>query len=196
MFYKFARTLVLIVFSIWFRIKVHVAKDESIINDGEPLIICANHSSMLDPLIVAITFKDPIRYMAKKELFNNYFLSFILKHLGVFPIDREGNSLTALKHSLKLLKSNETLGIFPEGTRVKEYNESAVKGGIGMIVLRSKATVLPVYIESTFKPFTPVHIYYGSKINYSEEEQYGPKDYQKVSVNIMERIYSLKERIR
>ncbi|MBV1757230.1 MAG: 1-acyl-sn-glycerol-3-phosphate acyltransferase [Dethiosulfatibacter sp.] len=193
MFYKFIRIIAIIILKILFRIKVH-CKENSLINEGEPLVLCANHSSWFDPFVVAITFKDEVSYMAKKELFNNSILKFLLTRIKVFPVDREGNSLTALKNSLKILKNNNTLGIFPEGTRVKGFNESSVKGGIGMLVVRSKATVLPVYIDSKYKLFGRVDVYYGEKYDYNhlDKSALDSKQYTDISVDIMRRIYDLK----
>ncbi|MDP3387477.1 MAG: lysophospholipid acyltransferase family protein [Eubacteriales bacterium] len=193
MFYKFIRVIAIIILKILFRIKVHY-KENSLINEEEPLVLCANHSSWFDPFVVAITFKDEISYMAKKELFENSILRFLLTRIKVFPVDREGNSLTALKNSLKILKNNNTLGIFPEGTRVKGFNESAVKGGIGMLVVRSKATVLPVYIDSKYKLFGRVDIYYGDKYDYNHMDKttLDSKQYTDISIDIMKRIYNLK----
>ena len=193
MFYKFIRIIAIIILKILFRIKVHY-KENSLINEGEPLVICANHSSWFDPFVVAITFKDEINYMAKKELFDNSILRFLLTRIKVFPVDREGNSLAALKNSLKILKNNNTLGIFPEGTRVKGFSETSVKGGIGMLVVRSKATVLPVYIDSKYKLFGRVDVYYGEKYDYNhlDKSALDSKQYTDISVDIMRRIYDLK----
>ncbi len=193
MFYKLIRIIAIIILKILFRIKVHY-KENSLINEGEPLVICANHSSWFDPFVVAITFKDEINYMAKKELFDNSILRFLLTRIKVFPVDREGNSLAALKNSLKILKNNNTLGIFPEGTRVKGFSETSVKGGIGMLVVRSKATVLPVYIDSKYKLFGRVDVYYGEKYDYNhlDKSALDSKQYTDISVDIMRRIYDLK----
>jgi len=193
MFYKIVRAIVFVILNILFRIKVHY-KDNTRINEGEPLVLCANHSSWFDPFVVAITFKDEISYMAKKELFENSFLKFLLTKIKVFPVDREGNSLSALKNSLRILKDNNTLGIFPEGTRVKGFSESSVKGGIGMLVIRSKATVLPVYIDSKYRLFGRIDIYYGEKYDYNhlDKSTLDSKQYTDISIDIMKRIYNLK----
>ncbi|HAE43638.1 MAG TPA: 1-acyl-sn-glycerol-3-phosphate acyltransferase [Clostridiales bacterium] len=193
MFYKIVRAIVFVILNILFRIKVHY-KDNTRINEGEPLVLCANHSSWFDPFVVAITFKDEISYIAKKELFENSFLKFLLTKIKVFPVDREGNSLSALKNSLRILKDNNTLGIFPEGTRVKGFSESSVKGGIGMLVIRSKATVLPVYIDSKYRLFGRIDIYYGEKYDYNhlDKSTLDSKQYTDISIDIMKRIYNLK----
>jgi 1-acyl-sn-glycerol-3-phosphate acyltransferase len=149
---------------------------------------------MLDPFLVAISFKDNLRYMAKKELFEYKILNFLLPKVGVFPVDRSGNSLTAIKNSIKILKDNQTLGIFPEGTRIKEYDENSVKGGIGMLAVKSKASILPVYIEPGFKPFGRLNIYYGERYScHNDKEKFHSEDYMEISKDIMNRIYHLKE---
>jgi 1-acyl-sn-glycerol-3-phosphate acyltransferase len=149
---------------------------------------------MFDPIIIAITFKGNISFMAKKELFKNKFLASFNRGLGAFPVDRSGNSLSAIKNSLKILRGNNTLGIFPEGTRMEQYDESSVKGGIGMLAVKSKATILPVYIESKFKLFSRVDIYYGKKYDFKDlnPKELESSDYVQISKDIMSNIYSLK----
>ena len=51
-------------------------------------IICPNHTSNMDPVLLAITFERQIYFMAKAELFRNSVLRKILKVLGAFPVER------------------------------------------------------------------------------------------------------------
>lgn len=192
MFYKIIKFILFILLNIFFRIKIYSNDDRR--NDNEPLIICANHSSFLDPLFVAITFKNNINYMGKKELFNNIITSFLFKSIGAFPVDRDGNSLSAIKISLRLLKNNNTLGIFPEGTRVAKYDEDSIKSGIGMLAVKSNSNILPVYIDFKPKLFSKVNIYYGEKYNYNHlvKKEISSNDYIDISKDIMNRIYRLK----
>jgi 1-acyl-sn-glycerol-3-phosphate acyltransferase len=191
MLYNIVRNLLLVISHIVFRIKVH--SEDNRINTGEPLIICSNHRTVFDPVMIAITFKGKIRFMAKKELFKNRFIGAFNRGLGAFPVDRSGNSLAAIKNSLKILRGNNTLGIFPEGTRMEKYDESAVKGGIGMLAVKSKSTIMPVYIESKFKLFSRVDIYYGKKFDFRDlnPKELESSDYVQISKDIMRNIYSL-----
>ncbi|MDN8940728.1 lysophospholipid acyltransferase family protein, partial [Staphylococcus aureus] len=79
-----------------------------------------------DPVFLAIIFSSKIKFMGKKELFENKFLAVFLRSIGVFPIDREGRDLKSLKNSIKLLKDGKVLGIFPEGTRTHNINRKNV----------------------------------------------------------------------
>ncbi len=86
MFYKFAKTVVKIIFSLIFKIKV-IGK-ENIPKNG-PVIICSNHISNFDPPVVGITSPRDIHFMAKEELFEKSWLNKILTNVGAFPV-KEG----------------------------------------------------------------------------------------------------------
>jgi 1-acyl-sn-glycerol-3-phosphate acyltransferase len=194
LFYSVVVVIVRFVLKIIFRINVYGKNQNVVIKNGN-YIICGNHSSMFDPVLVAVTHNNHIRFMAKKELFKNPVFRYVFNKLKAFPIDREGNPLTAIKNSLRILKNNEILGMFPEGTRVKKHEESNAKGGIAVIAIKTKKPVLPVYIDSKYKFFSKVNIYYGDFIHL--DEFYGKKleseDYNEISEDIMDKIYSLKE---
>lgn len=187
MFYNVAKFIVNVAFRIVFRIKV--TGRENIPAEGR-LSLCANHHNNLDPLFISIVFPRQISWMGKKELFQNKALAFILNHVGVFPVDRDGSDISAIKKALKVLKSGGVLGIFPEGTRVKSFDLNNAKPGIALLTVKSKSTVLPVYIDSTYKLFSKVHIKFGKPIDMTLEEGQSV-DYTQISKNILISIYNL-----
>ena len=160
MFYRFARFLLKIVFKIRYKLVVHgnTKLPET------PLIICANHINLWDPILLAIIFERPIRFMAKKELFDNKFLGFLLNKFGAFPVDRDNVNIKTIKDAIKLVKDNEVLGIFPEGTRVKKGSEENMKTGVAMIASRAGADVIPVFINSNYKFRSKVEVFVRDKI--------------------------------
>ena len=81
------------------------------------IIVCSNHISNLDPIFWIIVLKRRIHYMAKKELFKNKILGWLLPKFDVFPIDRGKLDVKSIKHAINVVKSGDVLGIFPEGTR-------------------------------------------------------------------------------
>ncbi|NMB07995.1 MAG: 1-acyl-sn-glycerol-3-phosphate acyltransferase [Tissierellia bacterium] len=192
-FYHIARFIVNIVFRIIFRI--NIKGRENIPQDGR-LIICSNHISLLDPIMVAIAVPRPISFMAKKELFENKLLGKLVTSLNAFPVDREGSDLSAIRNSLKVLKEEKILGIFPEGTRVDKMDLESTKSGIGLIAIKGKAPVVPIYIDSKYRLFSKVNITIGETLSF--ENLYGEKlnseDYGYISKEIMKSIYSLKEK--
>lgn len=160
MFYRFARFLLKIVFKIRYKLVVHGNTNLP----ETPLVICANHINLWDPILLAIIFERPIRFMAKKELFDNKFLGFLLNKFGAFPVDRDNVNIKTIKDSIKLVKDNEVLGIFPEGTRVKTVSEENMKTGVAMIASRAGADVIPVFINSNYKFRSKVEVFVRDKI--------------------------------
>ncbi len=190
-FYHIARFIASIVFRIIFRIEI-VGK-ENIPKEGR-LILCSNHISNLDPVMLGIAVPRPISFMAKKELFEKKILGKLVSGLGAFPVDRDGSDLSAIRNSLKVLKEEKVLGIFPEGTRVDKMDLENTKAGIGLIAIKGKSPVVPVYIASKYRPFSKVKITIGKPINFDDYKsmKLGTEEYREISKNIMKSIYGLK----
>ncbi|MBR3153058.1 MAG: 1-acyl-sn-glycerol-3-phosphate acyltransferase [Clostridia bacterium] len=130
-------------------------------------IICGNHVNALDaPALVAICNRK-IRFMAKKELFDSFFFRMVASVYGVFPVDRKKKDTEAIKASLKVLKNNEILGIYPEGTRNGMEKGIKPKNGAVNIAMRAGVPVIPFGVQGSFKPFTKVIYTFGEPIDYS-----------------------------
>lgn len=155
MFYKFMKYFVAWpLVHILFRVEVHNKPDHL---EG-PLILCGNHQSEWDPVLLALQIKERVHFIGKKELFRTKIGAWFFGKLGVIPIDRKTSDMESIRASLNVLKEDKILGIFPEGTRVKEVSLDNLKEGVGFLAQRGKADILPAYIESTFKPFSRVKI--------------------------------------
>ncbi len=160
------------------------------------LIACGNHTSMIDPVILAVSTKRQIHFMGKKELFDKKVFGYLFRKLGAFPVDREGVSMSAIKSSLAVLKNNEVLGIFPEGTRVKQYDENNAKPGIALIANKAKVNIMPFYIKGPYKFRGKIKIYFGEETNYLEnlEGKAKAEEYGEIGKQILKDIYSLSDR--
>ncbi len=131
-----------------FIFNVHAHGEENIPEEGG-LLICPNHISAVDVILVAVvTRKRQINFMAKAELFRIPLLGWLIKALGAYPIRRGEGDVTAIKKTITLLKEDKTVGMFPQGTRYKgvDPHESKVKHGAGMMAHRANVPVLPVAI--------------------------------------------------
>lgn len=153
---------------------------------GRDTLVCANHVSNWDPLFISAYYPERVHWMAKKELFRWKWLKNLLEKLGAFPVDREGNDIGALRHALRFLKNNETLGIFPEGTRVRNGKVSEPKSGVGLIAVKTKTVVVPIHIEGSYRPFSKIRLTVKEPMDYKEVVT---KDYEETTRKIMERIY-------
>lgn len=122
--------------------------------ENEPLdscfIVACNHTGAADGVIICASMKNQIRFMSKKELFRVPVVGSFLRAIGCYPVDRKSSDITALRNTIGLLKDNDCVGIFPQGTRMPCVDPSTteVKNGVGLIAARSGADVLPVCIKS------------------------------------------------
>lgn len=189
MFYKFAKTVVGLIFRLLFKIKV-IGK-ENIPKNG-PVIICSNHISNFDPPVVGITSTRDIHFMAKEELFEKPWLGKLLTNLGAFPVKRGMRDRNALRNGLKLLEEGNTLGLFPEGTRSKNGEVKKGLAGAGFFAMRSDATVIPCAIIGTYKKFSKLKVVYGQPINFESLNKEKPGA-QEVTDEIMDHIKRLLE---
>ncbi len=119
-----------------------------------PVIVAANHVSTLDPFLLTAT--SPNRYvsfMIAREFASLPFFNRLVEMIECVPVNRTGNDIASIKAALRHLEEGRCLGIFPEG-RIRRLNESLkVREGVGMLALRSGATVVPALISGTTQPF-------------------------------------------
>ena len=189
MFYKsvkvFLRFLVLFIF----RVKI-IGRDNVPADGGA--IFAANHKSDWDPVIIALSSPRQLSFMAKSELFNNKIFGFILKKLGAFPVQRGKGDVSAVKTSLRILKSNNAMIMFPEGKRVKENEHTDAKPGIAMIATHAKVPVIPICISGKYRWMGKISVIYGEPIYFDEyyDEKLSVEKLQELSQSVMDNIYS------
>ena len=168
--YKFIHTAFLGIVSLIYRLKVIGAENEPA--EGA-LLVCSNHISAADPVLISAATKNQICYMAKKELFKVPVFSTFLRNLGVFPVDRGGKDVSAVKKAIKLLEEGSRVGIFPQGTRHpgEDPRETKLKNGAAMIATHASVDVLPVYIyrkNNTPRLFRKTTVIIGKPIKFSD----------------------------
>lgn len=192
-FYTAVKGITYVIFKLIYRINVY-GKENVLMN--EKLIVCSNHTNILDPVVLAVIFPREVSFMAKKELFENKFLNYVFRKVGAFPVDRKESDITAIKNALRVLKNDGALGIFPEGTRVEEFNLDNVKSGTALISIKSKSRILPIYIEGSYKLFSKINVYIGEPIDFSEYygEKLSSESYAELSKDVLKKIYSIKEK--
>ncbi|HLN60078.1 MAG TPA: lysophospholipid acyltransferase family protein [Symbiobacteriaceae bacterium] len=160
--YGFAKGLVGIAFRLVYRIKVEGLGN---IPEQGGVIICGNHFHAFDPMIVGITTKRPVSFMAKQELFENPVIGTVLRGMAAFPVKRGAPDRAALKRSIDVLESGGCFGIFPEGTRNKSGQLGKAEPGTAYLALKSGATVVPVGVTATYKLFSTIHVRYGPPVD-------------------------------
>ncbi len=191
MLYKLCRRLVCIVTGLLFKVKVKGL--DKIPSEG-PIVMCSNHISWWDPLVLACAMPRPIHFIAKKELFENKILALLFTKLHAFPVNRGRPDLGAIRKGLTLLKGGHVMGIFPEGTRQKTPDAlGAGHGGAALFALRTGAYVVPVAIRGSYSFRQPVKIAFGDPVAVNPGTGKSSTDIQAGSKQVMEAIKALWE---
>jgi 1-acyl-sn-glycerol-3-phosphate acyltransferase len=115
-----------------------------------PVILASNHATFLDPPLVGSGVTRDINYMARKSLFRYPGVGWILRTVNAVPVDRDGGGAAGLKAILDRLRAGGGIVLFPEGTRTKDGNLQPARSGIGLVVAKSEAPVVPVRVFGTF----------------------------------------------
>ena len=154
-----------------------------------PCLVCANHSSYVDPVLVALSFgkERPIHFMAKIELFRRKWQEKFFGELGAFGVDRDGADIGAIRAVMKYIRAGETVGIFPEGTRVAAVGMVEAKSGAARMAAKLRVPIVPVYISRRKPLFRKVKIVIGEPIYVPADTQ----DFQLVTNELMETIEGL-----
>lgn len=154
------------------------------------IILCCNHTSMVDIAALILSCPRPICFMAKEELFRNPLLGWFFRKMGAFPIARGKGDTDAIEKAESIVRSGGILGIFPEGTRTKDPDGHPGKGkaGAAMIAAATGADVLPTCIiydgyKDKFRWFRPSRVYYGKVIK-NEELQIKDNDRRQIRAAI------------
>ena len=161
------------------------------IPDG-PALVCANHSNLVDALVVAAAFgkKNFMHFMAKLELSTVPIIGVILKSCGVYFVDRGRQDIDAIRNTMRFLKRGEKVCMFPEGTRVSEDNSVEAKTGAVRIASKMKVPIVPVYIPRRKKIFAKTEVLIGEPFLVEGKTH---EEYAELADGVMERIYELRD---
>ncbi len=165
-------------FRVLFAVEYHGLEN---VPERGAVIIAGNHPSYLDPLLVGLPIKRPIRFMAWDALFKVPLLGQLVRALGAFPVDiRKGKGEAAFKQALNILNGGDALGIFPEGQRSERGPMGELRTGVARLAIETGAPIVPVTIGGAFRAWpkwklipkpAKIIIRYHQPISLSEEDR-------------------------
>lgn len=117
------------------------------------LLICCNHQSNLDPVIMGVVCPRPVNYLGKKSLFRVPYLAWFLRWHDTIGIDLEGTGIGGMKEMLRRLKRGESVVMFPEGTRTPDGELSPMMPGFCSVAKRAKSTLVPVGFDGAYQAY-------------------------------------------
>ena len=146
-------------------------------------VLAINHTSYLDFALAgtaALPVKRFVRFMAKKELFDNKIAGPLLRGMHHINVDRANGSASFVA-ALKALESGEIIGIFPEGTISTSFEIKQLKSGAVRMAIGAGVPIVPtivwggqrVYTKGVKPNFkrskTPVSVSFGEAIYYAKD---------------------------
>lgn len=157
-----------------------------------PMIICANHSNLVDPVLIAIAFgrKRQLFFMGKAELFRAPLLGSVLRAVEAFPVQRGETDIGAIRTAMKHLKSGNQIMMFPEGTRVTEAETVDAKSGAVRIATKMNVPIQPIYVSTKKKVFHCSKLVVGKPYLLSQPAD---KNYAPLAEELMRKIQSMEK---
>ncbi len=145
-----------------------IFKGKRNIPKGKVIFVC-NHTSNIDPILLCMSTWRKQYFLAKKELFSNSFKRGIMKIAHAIPVERGKIDIKAIKMSMKVLSKNKILTIFPEGTRNRTNEDlSEIKAGAGMLAIKTKTPIVPVWIKKKPRLFRINSVKFGKPFTLEE----------------------------
>ncbi|MFI0961732.1 lysophospholipid acyltransferase family protein [Streptomyces sp. NPDC021080] len=127
-----------------------------------PAIVAGNHLSFADHFLMPAMLKRRITFLAKAEYFTGpgikgRLTAAFFRSIGQIPVDRSGKEAgqAAIREGLGVLRKDELLGIYPEGTRSHDGRLYKGKVGVAVMALRAQAPVIPCAMIGTFEAQPP-----------------------------------------
>ena len=114
-----------------------------------PVLMVANHQSMLDPWLVGNASTRWLVYLARHNLFKNRLFGAAIRSYGAVPIDR-GFGKEGLQTVLNLLGQGRAIVIFPEGERTHDGTLQPLKPGISLLIKKANCQIIPVGISGCY----------------------------------------------
>lgn len=121
-----------------------------------PAILAMNHIGYLDFALAGTALlpaKRFVRFMAKRELFDNPIAGPLFRGMGHISVDRN-NGGPSFVEALKALRGGEIVGIFPEATISQSFELKAMKSGVIRLAMESGAPILPTIIWGSQRIWT------------------------------------------
>lgn len=128
------------------------------VDSGRSYVVVANHVSNLDVVACFAAIPLPIRYLAKKELFNIPILSQAMRAVGIVEVDRSGRAAAIAsvnRQSKPVIERGHSLIIYPEGTRSYHGDLQRFKKGAFSMAAAASMPILPVAIHGTWDAWKP-----------------------------------------
>ena len=174
-----------------------------------PFILCSNHQSFIDPVILAgllpwSVFHDTFA-VGTSEIFGNGFMRTMARWLRVVVVDPDANLVPAMRAGAYGLSHGRVLILYPEGERSIDGTPRSFKKGAAILSIHMQAPIIPVAIEGfhdawprgkSFQKFAPLRMKIGDPILPPPEAEASEAAYENLIAEVKAKVVTMWEELR
>lgn len=177
--------------------------EENIPRDGGA-ILAINHVGYLDFALVgtaALPVNRYVRFMAKKEIFDNKLAGPLMRGMHHICVDRSNGSASFVA-ALRALRGGEIIGIFPEGTISVSFEIKELKSGAVRLAMGAGVPVIPTVIWGSQRIWTkkvkrnlrrenvPISVSFGAPLYFDKQTdvEAGEKELRETMITALHKI--------
>jgi len=174
-----------------------------------PYLLCSNHQSYLDPLILASVIPAErfrrLFAVGTSEIFGEGLMRRVARSLNVVVVDPDTNLVPAMRAGAFGLRHGMALVLYPEGERSIDGKPRIFKKGAAILSTHLQVPIVPIAIEGfydawprnkPFQGFKPLKIVIGDPIMPPPESEASEEIYEKLTAELKSRVVTMWEGLR
>ncbi len=169
------------------------------VKDGACIYV-GNHYSMFDVFYPLRTTWEGIHYICKQSILEAPVLWKWGIWIGAIGAARDGSDVRTVMESVRILKADEKICMFPEGTRNRTEGDEFLpfRGGAALLSVKTKTPIVPFVIVNRPRLFRRTHVVFGEPMEFTEFYDKKPtsEDYDRAEARLLARLYELREEFR
>jgi 1-acyl-sn-glycerol-3-phosphate acyltransferase len=114
-------------------------------------ILAANHASFLDPILIGISARRPVRFLVAHDFYKDRRLHALLRWLGAIPVGGDAGLIRSFRHITEVARRGGLLGIFPEGGITRDGSMRPFRPGAVVMAMRLGVPLVPIHVHGTFE---------------------------------------------
>jgi long-chain acyl-CoA synthetase len=173
-----------------------------------PFIICSNHQSFIDPVILGSLFPWQVFRnsfaVGTSDIFGKGFMRMLARWIRVVVVDPDANLIPAMRAGAFGLRHGGVLLLYPEGERSIDGEPKTFKKGAAILSIHLQVPIVPVAIEGfqkawprgkRFQGFAPLQIAVGNPIYPPPEADASEGAYEELTADLKKRIVGMREKL-
>jgi 1-acyl-sn-glycerol-3-phosphate acyltransferase len=145
--YLFLRTLSSLYLRIFHRVDI---RNAGRIPATGGIVICANHTSYFDSMLLALCTPRRIRFVILRSFYEHPLLGYFIRSCGAIPVGQRGGDREALREAAEALRAGEAVAVFPEGRLSRTGVPGPARPGAALLAAEAGVPLIPVTISGAF----------------------------------------------